>query len=129
MDWVEFGHKFADRNGVVNGDTNERAPVFLQWLDGVHQLVEQNPLAFEVTTSEQGEQCALQFNRTLLVKLAQHTYSSLFGTFLCNSLAELERRQIGTRTLSVWCVAPVTVGTRRQVVPARWQRRRQEPPL
>jgi len=50
MDWVEFGHKFADRNGVVNGDANERAPVFLQWLDGVHQVVEQNPLAFEVSS-------------------------------------------------------------------------------
>lgn len=30
-EWIEFGHKFADRNGILNGDPNERSPVFLQW--------------------------------------------------------------------------------------------------
>ena len=46
-DWIGFGHKFADRNGVLNEDPNERSPIFLQWLDCVHQLWHQNPREFE----------------------------------------------------------------------------------
>ena len=40
--------------------------------------------------------------QTFLVKLAGHTYSSLFGTFLANSLAERRRLRIKERTRSVW---------------------------
>lgn len=54
--WIEFGHKFADRSGVLNGDENERSPVFLQFLDCVYQLWMKNPDAFE-------------FNRRYLVSL------------------------------------------------------------
>lgn len=36
------------------------------------------------------------------VKLVQHTYSCLFGTFLCNSGKEREDRHIQERTCSVW---------------------------
>lgn len=36
------------------------------------------------------------------VKLAQHTYSCLFGTFLCNSCHEREEHRIQERTCSVW---------------------------
>lgn len=36
------------------------------------------------------------------VKLVQHTYSCLFGTFLCNSGKEREDCHIGERTCSVW---------------------------
>lgn len=46
-DWVEFGHKFNDRNGVTSTDTNERSPVFMQFIDAVHQLWLKNPDAFE----------------------------------------------------------------------------------
>lgn len=48
-EWIEFGHKFAERNGVapVTDDPNERCPVFLQWLDCVHQIVKQFPSSFE----------------------------------------------------------------------------------
>lgn len=38
----------------------------------------------------------------LQVKLVQHTYSCLFGTFLCNSGKEREDRHIQERTCSVW---------------------------
>ncbi|KAI6176767.1 Phosphatidylinositol-3-phosphate phosphatase [Aphelenchoides bicaudatus] len=31
-DWIEFGHKFNDRNGVTSTDTNERSPVFMQFI-------------------------------------------------------------------------------------------------
>lgn len=73
--WVEFGHKFADRSGILNGDDNEKSPVFLQFLDCVYQLWEKNFDQFE-------------FNRRYLMKLVQHTFSGLFGTFIFNSIRE-----------------------------------------
>ena len=36
------------------------------------------------------------------VKLVQHAYSCLFGTFLCNSGKEREDRHVQERTCSVW---------------------------
>uniref|UniRef100_A0A665W6D1 phosphatidylinositol-3,5-bisphosphate 3-phosphatase n=1 Tax=Echeneis naucrates TaxID=173247 RepID=A0A665W6D1_ECHNA len=90
-EWLDFGHKFADRcgHGENSDDLNERCPVFLQWLDCVHQLQRQFP-------------CSFEFNEAFLVKLVQHTYSCLFGTFLCNSGKEREDRHIQERTCSVW---------------------------
>nr|XP_057925856.1 myotubularin-related protein 3 isoform X1 [Doryrhamphus excisus] len=90
-DWLDFGHKFADRcgHGENSEDVNERCPVFLQWLDCVHQLQRQFP-------------CSFEFNEAFLVKLVQHTYSCLFGTFLCNSGKEREDRHVQERTCSVW---------------------------
>ncbi|KAK1787898.1 hypothetical protein P4O66_016372, partial [Electrophorus voltai] len=99
-EWLDFGHKFADRcgHGENAEDVNERCPVFLQWLDCVHQLQRQFP-------------CSFQFNEAFLVvwapppvfvKLVQHTYSCLFGTFLCNSGKEREERRVSEKTCSVW---------------------------
>uniref|UniRef100_A0A3Q2YQK4 Myotubularin related protein 3 n=1 Tax=Hippocampus comes TaxID=109280 RepID=A0A3Q2YQK4_HIPCM len=91
MDWLDFGHKFADRcgHGENSEDVNERCPVFLQWLDCVHQLQRQFP-------------CSFEFNEAFLVKLVQHAYSCLFGTFLGNSGKEREDRHVQERTCSVW---------------------------
>ncbi|ODN00265.1 Myotubularin-related protein 3 [Orchesella cincta] len=90
-EWLDFGHKFADRCGqpVGSEDANERCPVFLQWLDCLHQLIRQFPTAFE-------------FNLTYLVKLAQHTYSNLFGTFICNTAKERQACGLERLTHSVW---------------------------
>ncbi|XP_015591953.1 myotubularin-related protein 3 isoform X2 [Cephus cinctus] len=90
-EWLDFGHKFADRCGQTVGceDPNERCPVFLQWLDCVHQLI----LQFS---------CSFQMSPAYLVKLAQHTYSQLFGTFLCNTRQERLQLRIRERTFSVW---------------------------
>ncbi|XP_062844498.1 myotubularin-related protein 3 isoform X2 [Trichomycterus rosablanca] len=90
-EWLDFGHKFADRcgHGENSEDVNERCPVFLQWLDCVHQLQRQFP-------------CSFQFNEAFLVKLVQHTYSCLFGTFLCNSVKEREEQGALENTCSVW---------------------------
>ncbi|XP_072104001.1 myotubularin-related protein 3 isoform X2 [Mobula birostris] len=90
-EWLDFGHKFADRcgHGENSDDFNERCPVFLQWLDCVHQLQRQFP-------------CSFEFNEAFLVKLVQHTYSCLFGTFLCNSAKEREEKHTQERTCSVW---------------------------
>ncbi|KAL5016282.1 hypothetical protein ScPMuIL_005871 [Solemya velum] len=90
-EWLEFGHKFADRcgNGTDSNDPNERCPVFLQWLDCVYQVYKQFP-------------CAFEFNEAYLVKLVQHTYSCLFGTFLCNTVQERLKHSVSKRTASVW---------------------------
>uniref|UniRef100_A0A4W2H8U6 phosphatidylinositol-3,5-bisphosphate 3-phosphatase n=1 Tax=Bos indicus x Bos taurus TaxID=30522 RepID=A0A4W2H8U6_BOBOX len=91
MEWLDFGHKFADRcgHGENSDDLNERCPVFLQWLDCVHQLQRQFP-------------CSFEFNEAFLVKLVQHTYSCLFGTFLCNNAKERGEKHTQERTCSVW---------------------------
>ncbi|XP_014664007.1 PREDICTED: myotubularin-related protein 3-like isoform X2 [Priapulus caudatus] len=90
-EWLEFGHKFGDRCGhnLNTDDANERCPVFLQFLDCVHQLQLQFP-------------CAFEFNEAYLVKLIQHTYSCLFGTFLCNSSKARHHHRIHKRTFSTW---------------------------
>ncbi|KAF2345428.1 Myotubularin-like phosphatase domain, partial [Trinorchestia longiramus] len=91
-EWVEFGHKFTDRCGYSGGSNgNERCPVFLQWLDAVHQLLHQFPQAF-------------QFNQAYLVKLSQHIYSNLFGTFLCNTSQERATCELQERTYPVWSI-------------------------
>lgn len=48
-EWLGFGHKFADRcgHGPGSDEPNERCPVFLQWLDVVHQIHRQFPCSFE----------------------------------------------------------------------------------
>ncbi|KAJ8668071.1 hypothetical protein QAD02_009734 [Eretmocerus hayati] len=90
-EWLDFGHKFADRCGQTIGseDPNERCPVFLQWLDCVHQLTQQF-------------KCSFQMSSAYLVKLAQHAYSQLFGTFLCNTRHERLQLRIRERSFSVW---------------------------
>ncbi|KAK6620975.1 hypothetical protein RUM43_011278 [Polyplax serrata] len=90
-EWLDFGHKFAYRCGhsVRSEELNERCPVFLQFLDCVHQLLIQFP-------------CSFQYSQDYLVKLAQHTYSNLFGTFLCNCSQERNAYRVSERTFSVW---------------------------
>ncbi|XP_067350189.1 myotubularin-related protein 4 isoform X1 [Channa argus] len=90
-EWLDYGHKFGDRCGHQENadDVSEQCPVFLQWLDCVHQLLKQFP-------------CLFEFNEAFLVKLVQHTYSCLYGTFLCNNARERDARNIYKRTCSVW---------------------------
>ncbi|XP_030601661.1 myotubularin-related protein 4 isoform X2 [Archocentrus centrarchus] len=90
-EWLDYGHKFGDRCGHQENadDVSEQCPVFLQWLDCVHQLLKQFP-------------CLFEFNEAFLVKLVQHTYSCLYGTFLCNNAREREAKNVYKRTCSVW---------------------------
>ncbi|XP_053313217.1 myotubularin-related protein 4 isoform X2 [Spea bombifrons] len=90
-DWLDYGHKFGDRCGHQENveDQSEQCPVFLQWLDCIHQLLLQFP-------------CLFEFNHAFLVKLVQHTYSCLYGTFLANNPCEREMRNIYKQTCSVW---------------------------
>jgi len=88
-DWSQFGHQFALRNGIAMYNDKQRSPVFVQFLDCIHQIMHQYPTAFE-------------FNQELLKDLAYHTYSGAFGTFLCDNRREREKAQLKERTVSVW---------------------------
>lgn len=90
-EWLDYGHKMADRcgNPFATSDPNERSPIFLQWLDCVHQLTLQFPTHFE-------------FNQSYLIKLARHTYSNLFGNFLCNNLMERRKHRVHEQARSIW---------------------------
>eukprot|EP00620_Florenciella_sp_RCC1587_P012925 CAMPEP_0182570900 /NCGR_PEP_ID=MMETSP1324-20130603/11070_1 /TAXON_ID=236786 /ORGANISM="Florenciella sp., Strain RCC1587" /LENGTH=944 /DNA_ID=CAMNT_0024785341 /DNA_START=247 /DNA_END=3078 /DNA_ORIENTATION=+ len=91
-EWLTFGHKFQQR--VAHGDPDfnnqERSPIFIQWLECVWNLTEQLPAAFE-------------FDERLLMFLADHLYSCLFGNFIGNTdrdrWTELKVRE---KTTSVW---------------------------
>ncbi|GMR41607.1 hypothetical protein PMAYCL1PPCAC_11802 [Pristionchus mayeri] len=76
-DWIGYGHKFSDRNGISGTDGNERCPVFLQWLDALHQIHHKFPTRFE-------------YSMAYLVKLAVHTSSGLFTSFCFNTVQEME---------------------------------------
>ncbi|MCQ2820856.1 MAG: hypothetical protein MJ252_26660, partial [archaeon] len=89
-DWVSFGHQFGLRNGISlkPGKEDQVSPIFLQWLDAVHQLLHQFPNAFE-------------FNDDLLLFLAKNYSINLYGTFMYNS--EKERMEMGAKdSASVW---------------------------
>jgi myotubularin-related protein 6/7/8 len=67
----------------------ERSPVFLQFLDALWQLLQQFPTSFE-------------YNESLLLFLADHQHSALFGNFLCNcSKDRMELGLVGS-TQSIW---------------------------
>lgn len=97
--WIEYGHKFADRLGILNGDIYEISPVFLQFLDCVYQLWEKNPDCFQFNRrylvcciiNNLCVHCCcflplhLHFVSQFQMKLLQHAYSGLFGDFLFNS--------------------------------------------
>eukprot|EP00117_Sycon_ciliatum_P046111 scpid21092/ scgid33068/ Myotubularin-related protein 3; FYVE domain-containing dual specificity protein phosphatase 1; Zinc finger FYVE domain-containing protein 10 len=88
-EWLGFGHKFADRCG--HSTHAEPSPVFVQWLDAVHQVMHQFPLAFE-------------YNENFLVKLAEHVYSRLFSNFLCNCEKDRIANALKAKTLDVFMV-------------------------
>lgn len=90
-EWLDFGHKFADRCGHTLGseESNERSPIFLQWLDLVHQIMVQYP-------------CSFEFSQSYLMRLATHAHSCMFGTFLFNSAQERCEARVLDNTASVW---------------------------
>ena len=89
-DWISFGHQFRYRNGLypIKEKKNQFSPIFIQWLDSLYQLMDQNYTKF-------------QFNFSLLSFLANEMFSGKYGTFLFNN--EKEREQFEEKeTLSIW---------------------------
>ncbi|CAM9241666.1 unnamed protein product [Discosporangium mesarthrocarpum] len=117
-EWLSFGHQFRARcvgavarphetgQGAVGGGLQggvgspsksggqvmvyqELSPIFLQFLDVVYQIMMQFSLAFEYTEE-------------LLGFVAEHTYSGLFGTFLCDTERQRDLLRLPHRTCSIW---------------------------
>merc|ERR1712072_118137 len=94
-EWISFGHKFRDRVGWTSeghNDEKERSPVFIQWLDCVHQCLLQRPSDFE-------------FNEDLLLFIARHVNSGWFGNFMFNCEKEALLYKSKMSIVSIWtCV-------------------------
>eukprot|EP00051_Salpingoeca_urceolata_P009884 m.120153 g.120153 ORF g.120153 m.120153 type:complete len:2012 (-) comp16492_c0_seq3:54-6089(-) len=89
-EWLAFGHKFATRAGLrASSLAKEQAPVFLQFLDAVYQLLHQFPSSFE-------------FTEHYLGTLAYHASSMRFGEFLHDSERERARFYREQSTRSLW---------------------------
>ena len=90
-DWLSFGHQFALRNGISIKQSSEEqsSPIFLQFLDAVHQLQLQYPNSFE-------------FNEKFLIFLAKVHNLNLYGTFMFNNDKHRETNNAKETTISVW---------------------------
>ena len=93
-DWISFGHQFRYRNGLYSQfdskvSDNQFSPIFVQWLDCIYQIMEQNYTKFE-------------FNFNLLTFLAEEVYAGKYGTFLFNNEKEREIYDAENKTLSIW---------------------------
>jgi len=92
-DWLSFGHQFHRRFGHFNSNhkDNQRCPVFVQWLDAVHQIICQYPTHFE-------------FNKAMLLLIAEEVVNCKYGTFLFNNTKERMQFDLKSKAVSLWSV-------------------------
>lgn len=97
-EWSLLGHKISQRTGGLTEESSsatntnqksERAPIFLQFVDCVWQMLQQFLAAFE-------------FNEQFLIDLLDAVYSGLYGNFLFNSEQQRRANDVYTKTLSFW---------------------------
>lgn len=94
-EWISFGHQFATRHGIFDGsEKNQRAPVFLQFMDCTWQLLRQFPNQFE-------------FTETFLIYLMDQASCNLFSTFAFDSESSRLSATASSPTNSVWSILPM----------------------
>jgi hypothetical protein len=93
QEWMAVGHKFRDRTWCAS-TAAEQAPIFVQFLDGVHQLMRQFP-------------CEFEYNEWLLLTMADLLHCNLFGNFLHNTDAARAAANVRETTTSIWSVVSV----------------------
>ena len=91
-EFAQFGFQFSERTGVTEkSDKSHISPVFVQFLDCVHQLIFQFDEAFE-------------FNVDFLEVLALESVLGRFGNFLLNCIREREENGLYEKSLNFWRV-------------------------
>lgn len=90
-EWKSTGHMFNTRIGrqEIELNNDHRSPIFLQWIDCVWQLMNQNPLSFE-------------FNKYFLIRIIDETLNCRFGTFITDNEQQSIEYSIESRTTSLW---------------------------
>jgi hypothetical protein len=84
-----FGHQFSKRNKIGKFDNKDTAPIFLQFLDCVFQIMRLTPNAFH-------------FNGSLLESLGLFAYSGVFSTFIGDNELERHYFNIGEKTVDIF---------------------------
>lgn len=90
-EWCAFGHKFKDRwEHAESAEANQRSPIFIQWLHIISSVMAQSGDSFE-------------YNDDMLVFIADHVSSALFGNFIENTEC-LRKQQLDVtgKTQSIW---------------------------
>ncbi|EFC43042.1 myotubularin-related [Naegleria gruberi] len=91
-EWCAFGHQFQKRIGHGSRQTfytDERGPIFVQFIDCVYQMMRQHPTAFE-------------FNELFLIFVLDNLYSCRFGNFIFDNERERVKYKIYEKTHSMW---------------------------
>lgn len=90
-EWISFGHRFGIRmgHGSDKHSDQDRSPIFLQFIDAVWQILQQNSKVFE-------------FNEKFLLCILQNMYTCQYGTFLYSNDFEREKYEAKTKTVSLW---------------------------
>ena len=93
-EFISFGHQFKFRLGLCplnteNYNLNQISPIFIQFLDCVHQLWKEYTNIFE-------------FNLEFLGFIALNLRRGKYGNFFCNSEKERKQKDIYNKTISIW---------------------------
>lgn len=90
-EWLSFGHRFETRlgHGSDNHTDPDRSPIFLQFIDCVWQIMQQNANFFE-------------FTEKFLLEIVSQMYTCQYGTFLFDCEYKREKHEAKTKTTSLW---------------------------